>query len=1456
MNNSSGALSFDAIINDSDFQRKFDEMERRIKGFTNTATSETKKVDDQFRLLGTAIATYFTTDALKNVATQIITVRSEFQQLETAFRVMLGSKEKANALMSQVANLAAETPFGLKDVGNAVKMLIAYGTSADSAIKTLRMLGDVASGVSAPINDIVYLYGTLQTQGRAYAVDIQQFAGRGIPIYKELAKVLGTTQDKVKGFVEDGKVGFKEVEKAFQNMTSQGGLFNNAMLEQSKTIGGLISTLKDNIDQMFNDIGKNQEGFIAGTIKMGIDMTQNYEKILDVLTVLTAMYGAYRTALILTTAVESALIASKVGLTAAEALHYGWLVLEKEAQLALNAAMMANPYAIAAALLVGLAGSLYLVRQKSIELKSASELLSQANADVTSGVQAQSSEINQLIDVLHNKNIADSERLNAYNKINAITPTILNGLDFEKSKTADLTAEVYNYIGALEKKLRLEASQGKLKEALDQQAKAQEQFDKAISNKKSKSAFPTPVNMASGFYQYDKTTGANNRINDASKTLLEAKSIVSEINKSIETIYKGDTKDGLKSKIASIEAQKKGVDKLSLAYKILEEEGKKYTNQLDKIAEKENKGKKDEPVVKTASWYKNKIKETEELQSKVDATSKKYLEYQKQIDGYEKILNPTKSGGKGSKPEEIFPFGTIKYWEQVSQKAKEAIEKTVPLAERQRLNAVVLDADRKAEALRKELVIKSFDEELEEKKKQYDLYEKWVQFVSKESADAQFSTLIRSNKTYADWLKGQIDTLQNQQNSGMISEQGKKNLVSLNVEYASVTGGKSAIDVFKDGLEKAKFEAGSLSKYLAYLQTQQESLRGDTSTNGILKNLEIALQVNQTQQAIREELKSFLENANDYETQVLNIQTKYSNLRADLDAQYSDKKNETYVKTKELIKKAEEGELKDVNDIRDRNLESFKRLQETIYESNRQGLKLRIEHEKAALGDIVKKYGEQSKKYKEKAEEIAKLQEQLHKDTLTQINDFAALASQLGSVLQQAGGGFAQLGGLLSGLANSAKLITVSFDKSATTADKVQVGVSGIISLVNTLISASNQRNQAEKEYQNNALAFEHNYKMAINERIGLMASSEENVFLKNYQGRLTDSFKMFNDASAKYKEALAKLNQGQAKTGQQNSVNWGNVGSATGSGAAIGATVGSIVPVIGTAIGAGVGAVVGFFTGLFGAKTKDDTFGSLIQLYPNLITQSANGQKVFNKDLAQTLITNNQVDDATKQLLQNTIDWTNQMEKAKETVKGIISELAGNLGNNLRDSLVNAFKEGTDAAKAFGDSVSGILEDIISKMIFNQIFSKAFEDLEKEMIKSSDLANNGDGSWIDDFGNFFSQADGLWQQFYESLKTAQKEAGKYGLNIFQKTQTNTATNNTVLSGAIKGMSEETASILAGQFNAIRINSATTVQLTREGVGYLQNISKYSTQYLPYLEGIDAKLKTLNEATSLRAKGG
>jgi tape measure domain-containing protein len=181
--------------------------------------------------------------------------------------LMQGDAQAAKALENQLVETAKTTPFSLVEVQDATKQLLAYGFSAGKVVENIRMLGDVASALKIPFGDIAYLYGTLKTQGRAFSKDINQFTGRGIPIVKELAKQFGVADSEVMKLVESGKVGFPEIEKAFQSMTTEGGMFFNMMAEQTKTTGGQLSALGDSYEQLKVNIGKSQTGIIAATVK-------------------------------------------------------------------------------------------------------------------------------------------------------------------------------------------------------------------------------------------------------------------------------------------------------------------------------------------------------------------------------------------------------------------------------------------------------------------------------------------------------------------------------------------------------------------------------------------------------------------------------------------------------------------------------------------------------------------------------------------------------------------------------------------------------------------------------------------------------------------------------------------------------------------------------------------------------------------------------------------------------------------------------------------------------------------------------------------------------------------------------------------------------------------------------------------------------------------------------------
>lgn len=305
MNSVDGALAFKATLDIDQFNVSAQAMERNIRRVSDTAASESAEMEQSilnFAQNGARyIVSYLVGQGMGSLLQSIVSVRGQFQQLEIAFETMLGSGTKAKALIDQMAETAARTPFDLAGVAGGAKQLLAYGESADKVNDTLVRLGNIASGLSIPLNDIVYLYGTTMVQGRLYAQDVRQFTGRGIPLVKELAAMYGKTAEEINAMVSEGKIGFPEVEKVIKKLTDQGGQFYNLMEKQSASLTGQISNLGDAWDMALNKIGeRNQDVFAAG-ISSATYMVEHLDDVLRIVKAIAIAYGSYRTAIILNT---------------------------------------------------------------------------------------------------------------------------------------------------------------------------------------------------------------------------------------------------------------------------------------------------------------------------------------------------------------------------------------------------------------------------------------------------------------------------------------------------------------------------------------------------------------------------------------------------------------------------------------------------------------------------------------------------------------------------------------------------------------------------------------------------------------------------------------------------------------------------------------------------------------------------------------------------------------------------------------------------------------------------------------------------------------------------------------------------------------------------------------------------------------------------------------------------
>ena len=369
--------------------------------------------------------------ALKNFVTELVNVRGQFQQLEIAFSTMLKSKEKADKLMSELVDIAAKTPFDLQGVASSAKQMIAYGSSAENVGDELVMLGNVAAGVGSQLSEIAYLYGTLRTQGRAYAVDIRQFAGRGIPIYEELAKVLGVTKDEVSGLVKEGKVGFKEVEQAFKNMTSESGIYYNLMQEQSKSLTGQLSNLGDALDTMLNEIGKDTQGIASAGISGLKGLIENYETVGKILIGLIATYGTYKTALIVVRIAQDTLTAR---------MELAILVTKAQmiAQKALNTVMKANPYVLVATVLAGLVATMWAFHDSTTASEKAQQKFNEEQKNFANLEEERKKKIEELIRVIQDETETEFSKIKAYEELQRYSPALSSAYTREQLAVLNL----------------------------------------------------------------------------------------------------------------------------------------------------------------------------------------------------------------------------------------------------------------------------------------------------------------------------------------------------------------------------------------------------------------------------------------------------------------------------------------------------------------------------------------------------------------------------------------------------------------------------------------------------------------------------------------------------------------------------------------------------------------------------------------------------------------------------------------------------------------------------------------------------------------------------------------------------------------------------------------------------------------------------------------------------------
>tara|TARA_R110001632_G_scaffold52197_6_gene129732 strand:+ start:2823 stop:4745 length:1923 start_codon:yes stop_codon:yes gene_type:complete len=214
-----------------------------------------------------------------------VAAASKLEVFETQFKVLLGSAGAAQRQMEELADFAANTPFQLDGLANATSQLLAFGFEQDQIKGKLSEIGDVAAGSGSDIKELSTIYGQVAAAGKLTGERLLQLQERAIPIGSVLAKSLGVAEESVRDLVSNGKVGFKEFEKAFADLSSSGGIFEKGAENLSKTLSGRLSTLSDNLFNFNAEIGKafapilkEIVGDAIGIVQQLVDVVKNNAK--------------------------------------------------------------------------------------------------------------------------------------------------------------------------------------------------------------------------------------------------------------------------------------------------------------------------------------------------------------------------------------------------------------------------------------------------------------------------------------------------------------------------------------------------------------------------------------------------------------------------------------------------------------------------------------------------------------------------------------------------------------------------------------------------------------------------------------------------------------------------------------------------------------------------------------------------------------------------------------------------------------------------------------------------------------------------------------------------------------------------------------------------------------------------------------------------------------------------
>ena len=324
---------------------------KEMRNLTNSVTEEESKLPDITAAVSEQVGGVMNKIAafagiglglneLKDFFSQAKEWREYFQDIESSMKVFLGSAEKGADFTAKLKDYAYYNMFEFSDLAAASQQMISYGHDVESIIPRLDQLSNVATGTHGSLMELVDAYNRAKATGVVDARGIQSWAVKGVMI-KDVLREMGDTAGGT-------SVSFEQLNKVLDKVTGEGGQFHNLMLEMMDNISAEQGQLEDNLAAMFSEIGEKYEGVFVKFLKLQSaaaegygsivsedlldwgaekanavmdDLLENWQKYIGYIKDAIAVYGSYRAALMITTAIQKAHTAWVTVATTAEKLN-------------------------------------------------------------------------------------------------------------------------------------------------------------------------------------------------------------------------------------------------------------------------------------------------------------------------------------------------------------------------------------------------------------------------------------------------------------------------------------------------------------------------------------------------------------------------------------------------------------------------------------------------------------------------------------------------------------------------------------------------------------------------------------------------------------------------------------------------------------------------------------------------------------------------------------------------------------------------------------------------------------------------------------------------------------------------------------------------------------------------------------------------------------------------------